>query len=95
MRAGTPKLSNTFWGTLFRPDGFLRQEMLTIYLALVAGTTFFGYLFTPDERVSLGNLGVSVLAVCLLLLVRIRSLFETIVHTIMALPKSCMLADTP
>lgn len=85
MRAGTPKLSNTFWGTLFRPDGFLRQEMLTIYLALVAGTTFFGYLFTPDEWVSLGNLGVSVLAVCLLLLVRIRSLFETIVHTIMAL----------
>lgn len=85
MRAGIPKLSNTFWAILFRPDGFLRQEMLTIYLVLVAGTTFFGFLFTPDERVSQGNLWVSVLAVCLLLVVRIRSLFEIIVHTIMAL----------
>jgi hypothetical protein len=59
--------------------------MLTIYLVLVAGTTLFGFLFTPDERVSQGNLWVSVLAVCLLVVVRIRSLFEIIVHTIMAL----------
>ncbi|PUE12577.1 hypothetical protein B9Z33_03415 [Limnohabitans sp. T6-20] len=74
-----------FWRNLFRPDGFLRQEMLTIYLMLVSVTTFFGFLFTPVKLVSQGNLVVSVLAVCLLMVVRVRALFEIIVHTIMAL----------
>ncbi len=74
-----------FWRSLFRPDGFLRQEMLTIYLMLVAVTTFFGFLFTPVKLVSQGNLVVAVLAVCLLFVVRVRALFEVIVHTIMAL----------
>lgn len=74
-----------FWRSLFRPDGFLRQEMLTIYLMLVGVTTFFGFLFTPVKLVSQGNLVVSVLAVCLLLVVRVRALFGVIVHTIMAL----------
>lgn len=78
-------MSKHFWRALFRPDGFLRQEMLTIYLMLVAGTTFFGYLFTPVKLVSQGNLWVSLLALCLLCVVRIRPLFEIIVHTIMAL----------
>jgi len=63
----------------------LRQEMLTIYLMLVGVTTFFGYVSTPVERVSQANLVVSVLAVCLLMVVRVRALFELIVHTIMAL----------
>jgi signal transduction histidine kinase/ActR/RegA family two-component response regulator len=79
------KLSKTFWRSLFRPDGFLRQEMLTIYLMLVSITTFCGFLFTPVKLVSQGNLVVSVLAVCLLMVVRVRALFEVIVHTIMAL----------
>ena len=79
------KLSKTFWRSLFRPDGFLRQEMLTIYLMLVSVTTFCGFLFTPVKLVSQGNLVVSVLAVCLLMVVRVRALFEVIVHTIMAL----------
>ena len=74
-----------FWRNLFSPDGFLRQEMLTIYLMLVGVTTFFGYVSTPVERVSQANLVVSVLAVCLLMVVRVRALFELIVHTIMAL----------
>ncbi|WP_158270168.1 ATP-binding protein [Limnohabitans sp. T6-20] len=59
--------------------------MLTIYLMLVSVTTFFGFLFTPVKLVSQGNLVVSVLAVCLLMVVRVRALFEIIVHTIMAL----------
>ena len=59
--------------------------MLTIYLMLVGVTTFFGYVSTPVERVSQANLVVSVLAVCLLMVVRVRALFELIVHTIMAL----------
>jgi signal transduction histidine kinase/CheY-like chemotaxis protein len=79
------KWSQTVWRSLFRPDGFLRQEMLTIYLMLVGVTTFFGYVSTPVERVSQANLVVSVLAVCLLMVVRVRALFELIVHTIMAL----------
>ena len=79
------KLSKTFWRSLFRPDGFLRQEMLTIYLMLVSITTFCGFLFTPVKLVSQGNLVVSMLAVCLLMVVRVRALFEVIVHTIMAL----------
>ncbi len=74
-----------FWRNLFRPDGFLRQEMLTIYLMLVSVTTFFGYLSTPVKLVSQGNLVVAVLAVCLLFVVRVRALFEFIVHAIMAL----------
>jgi signal transduction histidine kinase/CheY-like chemotaxis protein len=52
---------------------------------LVGVTTFFGYVSTPVERVSQANLVVSVLAVCLLMVVRVRALFELIVHTIMAL----------
>jgi signal transduction histidine kinase/ActR/RegA family two-component response regulator len=79
------KLTKTFWRSLFRPDGFLRQEMLTIYLMLVSVTTFCGFLFTPAKPVSQGNLVVSVLAVFLLMVVRVRALFEVIVHTIMAL----------
>jgi signal transduction histidine kinase/CheY-like chemotaxis protein len=51
----------------------------------VGVTTFFGYVSTPVERVSQANLVVSVLAVCLLMVVRVRALFELIVHTIMAL----------
>jgi signal transduction histidine kinase/CheY-like chemotaxis protein len=54
-------------------------------LVLVAVSTFFGYVSTPVERVSQANLVVSVLAVCLLMVVRVRALFELIVHTIMAL----------
>ena len=83
--AKVQKPASMFWRNLFRPDGFLRQEMLTIYLMLVGVTTFFGYVSTPVERVSQANLVVSVLAVCLLMVVRVRALFELIVHTIMAL----------
>ena len=83
--AKAQKPVSMFWRNLFRPDGFLRQEMLTIYLVLVGVTTFFGYVSTPVERVSQANLVVSVLAVCLLMVVRVRALFELIVHTIMAL----------
>ncbi len=83
--ARAQKRSSLLWRNLFRPDGFLRQEMLTIYLMLVSVTTFFGYVSTPVERVSQANLVVSVLAVCLLMVVRVRALFEFIVHAIMAL----------
>ena len=83
--ARVQKPASFFWRNLFRPDGFLRQDMLTIYLVLVSVTTFFGYVSTPVERVSQANLVVSVLAVCLLMVVRVRALFELIVHAIMAL----------
>ena len=73
------------WRSLFRADGFLRQEMLTIYLILVSGTTFFGYCFTPLEQVAQANLVVSVLAVCLFAVVRIRAIFEYLVHAVTAL----------
>ena len=73
------------WRSLFRTDGFLRQEMLTIYLILVSGTTFFGYCFTPLEPVAQANLVVSVLAVCLFAVVRIRAIFEYLVHAVTAL----------
>ena len=73
------------WRSLFRADGFLRQEMLTIYLILVSGTTFFGYCFTPLEPVAQANLVVSVLAVCLFAVVRIRAIFEYLVHAVTAL----------
>ena len=79
------KWSRTAWRSLFRPDGFLRQEMLTIYLMLVSGTTFFGYLFTPLEPVAQANLVVSVLAVLLFVVVRIRAIFEYLVHAVTAL----------
>ena len=69
MLRRTQKLSKAFWRTLFRPDGFLRQEMLTIYLMLVGLTTFFGYLFTPVQRVSLACLMVSALSACLRMVV--------------------------
>ena len=85
MLRGLQELSAAFWRTLFRRDGFLRQEMLTIYLMLVAITTCFGFLFTPVERVSQANLVVSVLSVGLLSVVRVRMLFGTIVHTLTAL----------
>ena len=74
-----------FWRAVFRPDGFLRQEMLTIYLIWVSISTLLGYFFTPDPRISWANLVVSVLAVVLLLGVRIRAWFEIIVHTVVAL----------
>jgi signal transduction histidine kinase/ActR/RegA family two-component response regulator len=79
------KGSKAGWRRLFRSDGFLRQEMLTIYLMLVSGTTFFGYAFTPIEPVAQANLVVSVLGVCLLAVVRIRAIFEHIVHAVTAL----------
>ena len=79
------KWSQTVWRSLFRPDGFLRQEMLTIYLMLVSVTTFFGYVFTPLEPVAQANLVVSVLAVCLFAVVRIRAIFEHLVHAVTAL----------
>jgi signal transduction histidine kinase/CheY-like chemotaxis protein len=79
------KWSKTVWRSLFRPDGFLRQEMLTIYLMLVSATTFFGYLFTPLKAVAQANLLVSVLAMCLFAVVRIRAIFELLVHTVTAL----------
>jgi len=79
------KWSQTVWRSLFRADGFLRQEMLTIYLILVSGTTFFGYCFTPLEPVAQANLVVSVLAVCLFAVVRIRAIFEYLVHAVTAL----------
>jgi hypothetical protein len=63
----------------------MRQEMLTIYLMLVCGTTFFGYCFTPLEPVAQANLVVSVLAVCLFAVVRIRAIFEYLVHAVTAL----------
>ncbi|PUE45511.1 ATP-binding protein [Limnohabitans sp. 2KL-51] len=59
--------------------------MLTIYLILVSGTTFFGYCFTPLEPVAQANLVVSVLAVCLFAVVRIRAIFEYLVHAVTAL----------
>jgi signal transduction histidine kinase/CheY-like chemotaxis protein len=77
--------SGQLWRTLFRPDGFLRQEMLTIYLCLVGGTTFFGYLFTPEPQVAQANLWVSVLSGLLLVGVRVRMLFEAIVHALTAI----------
>jgi len=77
--------SQMVWRSLFRPDGFMRQEMLTIYLMLVCGTTFFGYCFTPLEPVAQANLVVSVLAVCLFAVVRIRAIFEYLVHAVTAL----------
>lgn len=79
------KLFPMFWRNLFRPDGFLRKEMLTIYLLLVSTSTFFGYLFTPVEQVSKACLAVSVLSVCLFSVVRVRALFAVIVHTVTAL----------
>ncbi|PUE50227.1 hypothetical protein B9Z47_00160 [Limnohabitans sp. 2KL-1] len=79
------KLLPAFWTAVFRPDGFLRQEMLTIYLMLVSFSTLFGFFFTPVLWVSWANLTVSVLAACLLFWVRVRALFATIVHTVMAL----------
>ena len=85
MRLSAQKWSKTLWRSLFRPDGFLRQEMLTIYLLLVTVTTFFGYLFTPLESVAQANLVVSVLAACLLAVVRIRVIFEVLVHAVTAL----------
>jgi signal transduction histidine kinase/ActR/RegA family two-component response regulator len=59
--------------------------MLTTYLILVSTSTMFGFLFTPDPKVSWANLVVSVLAVVLLFGVRVRAWFEIIVHTVMAL----------
>jgi signal transduction histidine kinase/ActR/RegA family two-component response regulator len=79
------KLLPSFWMAIFRPDGFLRQEMLTIYLMLVSFSTLFGFFFTPVLWVSWANLTVSVLAACLLLVVRVRAFFATIVNTVMAL----------
>jgi signal transduction histidine kinase/ActR/RegA family two-component response regulator len=79
------KLLPAFWTAVFRPDGFLRQEMLTIYLMLVSFSTLFGFFFTPVLWVSWANLTVSVLAACLLFWVRVWALFATIVHTVMAL----------
>jgi signal transduction histidine kinase/CheY-like chemotaxis protein len=77
--------SGQLWRTLFRPDGFLRQEMLTIYLCLVGVTTFFGYLFTPEPEVAQANLWVSILSGFLLVGVRVRLLFEAIVHALTAI----------
>lgn len=85
MRLSAQKWSKTLWRSLFRPDGFLRQEMLTIYLLLVTVTTAFGYVFTPLEPVAQANLVVSVLAACLLAVVRIRVIFEVLVHAVTAL----------
>ena len=59
--------------------------MLTIYLCLVGVTTFFGYLFTPEPRVAQANLWVCVLSGLLLVGVRVRMLFEAIVHTLTAI----------
>ena len=73
------------WRSLFRPDGFLRQEMLTIYLILVSVTTFLGYLFTPMPAVAQANLVVSVLAVCLFAVVRVRAIFSHLVHAVTGL----------
>lgn len=79
------ELLPAFWTAVFRPDGFLRQEMLTIYLILVSFSTLFGFFFTPIVWVSWANLTVSLLAASLLFVVRVRALFATIVHTVMAL----------
>lgn len=59
--------------------------MLTIYLVLVSFTTFLGYWFTPIEPVAQANLVVSVLAVCLFAVVRIRAIFNHLVHAVTAL----------
>ncbi|MGV0958988.1 MAG: hybrid sensor histidine kinase/response regulator [Limnohabitans sp.] len=73
------------WRNIFHPDGFLRDEMLTIYLVLVSTTTFFGFLFTPVEKVSQACLTVCVLTVCLFSVVRVRGLFAGVVHAVTAL----------
>lgn len=85
MQAPAQKQPKTLWRSFFRPNGFLRQEMLTIYLMLVTVTTFLGYVFTPFEPVAQANLVVSVLAVCLFAVVRTRAIFEYLVHAVTAL----------
>lgn len=59
--------------------------MLTIYLLLVSLTTFFGYWFTPIAPIAKANLWVSVLAACLLAVVRVRAIFDFLVHAVTAL----------
>jgi signal transduction histidine kinase/ActR/RegA family two-component response regulator len=76
---------NTWWRTLFWPEGFLRLESLTIYLMLVCLTTFCGFLFTPIPAVAQANLVVSALALGLFAVVRIRALFGFLVHAVTAL----------
>ncbi len=79
-----------FWADLTwrwkdRQRGFLRQEMLTFYLLLVGGNTLAGYLLSPTESVRQANLWVMVLALVLLAVVRVRSLFGFVVHAVTAL----------
>lgn len=85
MLAVVQKASKALWRSLFRPDGFLHEEMLTIYLMLVSLTTFLGYCFTPIEPVAQANLVVSVLAACLFAAVRVRAIFEILLHAVTAL----------
>jgi len=74
-----------FWRIVFRPNGSWRQEMLTVYLALVCLTTLCGYWFTPMVEIAQANLVVFFLTACLFTLVRVRSIFHMLVHTVTAL----------
>ena len=85
MPIAVQKWSQAIWRSLFRPDGFLRQEMLTIYWMLGCLSTFLGFLFTPVEAVARANRVVAVLSVCLFAVVRIRAIFSYLVHAVTAL----------
>lgn len=78
------KWRQAFWRIVFRPNGYWRQEMLTVYLILVCLTTFCGYLFTPMAEIAQANLVVFFLAASLFTVVRIRSIFHILVHTVTA-----------
>lgn len=82
---GLPKRFRKIWRGLFRLNGFLRQQVLTVYLSLVSLTTLLGFVFTPVERVAHANLLVCVLSALLLWGVRVRALFGVTVHTLTAL----------
>ena len=83
--SGLFKRFRKIWRGLFRLNGFLRQQVLTVYLLLVSLTTLLGFVFTPVERVAHANLLVCVLSAVLLWGVRVRALFGVTVHTLTAL----------
>ncbi len=85
MPSAVQKWSHIFWRTLFRPDGLLRQEMLSIYLALVSLSTFLGYWITPIEPVAQANLALSVFTAGLWVVVRTRAVVDAVVHAVTAL----------
>jgi cell wall-associated NlpC family hydrolase len=82
--SGLFKRFRKIWRGLFRLNGFLRQQVLTVYLLLVSLTTLLGFVFTPVERVAHANLLVCVLSAVLLWGVRVRALFGVTGHTLTA-----------